>query len=216
MTDLPSDAGRERLIAGDRAGWLTPDEAADLVLLADLLGDPSTWAEPSAGLEDTIVQAVASAEPAMPKPPSIAARRSHPWRRRVALSAAAAIVLVTGAIVSFGGGTNAAFTADLTATALAPGARGSAAVTPNDGGFRISLRAGGLPPLTAGQYYEAWLKNATGTLVPIGTFSSSDSDITLWSGVSPKDFPTLTVTIEYADNDQASSGRVVLIGDAHP
>jgi hypothetical protein len=57
------------------------------------------------------------------------------------------------------------------------------------------------------------LKNAAGTLVPIGTFSSSDGHVTLWSGVSPKDFPTITVTIESPDNDQESSGRRVLVGE---
>jgi hypothetical protein len=36
--------------------------------------------------------------------------------------------------------------------------------------------------------------------------------VTLWAGVSPVDFPTLTVTIEAADGNQASSGRRVLLG----
>ena len=57
------------------------------------------------------------------------------------------------------------------------------------------------------------MKNAADTLVPIGTFSSSDGRITLWCGVSPKDFPTLTVTIEATDNEQTSSGRQVLVGE---
>jgi hypothetical protein len=59
------------------------------------------------------------------------------------------------------------------------------------------------------------LRNATGTLVPVGSFSSSDGRATLWSGVSPKDFPTITVTIEAPDNDQSSSGRRVLVGEVH-
>ena len=75
------------------------------------------------------------------------------------------------------------------------------------------LDAAGLPKLPAGEYYQAWLKNAAGTLVPIGTFSSSDGKVTLWSGVSPKEFSTISVTIEAADGDQGSSGRRVLTGD---
>jgi hypothetical protein len=51
--------------------------------------------------------------------------------------------------------------------------------------------------------------------VPIGTFSSSDGLVTLWSSVSPEQFPTITVTIEATDNQQGSSGRRVLIGDVH-
>ncbi len=37
--------------------------------------------------------------------------------------------------------------------------------------------------------------------------------MTLWSGVSPVDYPTLTVTIEEPDGNQASSGHRVLSGD---
>ena len=36
--------------------------------------------------------------------------------------------------------------------------------------------------------------------------------MTLWAGVSPHDFPTLTVTQEEADGNQASSGQRVLSG----
>jgi hypothetical protein len=36
--------------------------------------------------------------------------------------------------------------------------------------------------------------------------------VTLWAGVSPVDFSSLTVTRERADGDQASSGDRVLVG----
>jgi hypothetical protein len=75
--------------------------------------------------------------------------------------------------------------------------------------------ARGLPPLKNGEFHQAWLKDAAGTLVPIGTFSSSNDRVTLWSGVSPHHFSTLTVTIESNDNDQTSSGRRILVGDVH-
>ena len=103
--------------------------------------------------------------------------------------------------------------AQLRGTVSAPRAQASADITRNDAGFRITLDANGLPALRSGAYYQAWLKNAAGALVPIGTFSSSDGRVTLWSGLSPKDFPTLTVTIEATDNDQTSSGRQVLVGE---
>ena len=64
MNDRLTNEQREALIAGDCAGLLAPDEAADVALLAVLLGDPSTWAEPNAGLEDGVVQAVENAPPA--------------------------------------------------------------------------------------------------------------------------------------------------------
>ena len=47
--------------------------------------------------------------------------------------------------------------------------------------------------------------------MPIGTFNEG-REVTLWAGVSPKLFPTLTITREQADGDQASSGEKVLVG----
>jgi hypothetical protein len=63
MSERPTNEEREALIANEHAGALEPDEAAELALLADLLADLSTWTEPGAGLEDTVVQAVVNAEP---------------------------------------------------------------------------------------------------------------------------------------------------------
>jgi hypothetical protein len=219
MADRPTNQEREELIVGDRTG-LDPADAADLTLLAELLGDPSTWAEPPDALEDAVVHAVAAAEPG-------AARAIHrtrhtavarPRRPIFAVAAAAAVVAVgVGAmvVVAGRGGSGPDYEGELAAAAEAPGASATVDVTQNDSGFRITLDAEGLPDLLAGEFYQGWLKNSVGTLVPIGTFSSGDDRVTLWSGVSPADFPTLTVTIETADNDQNSSGRLVLAGEVH-
>jgi hypothetical protein len=48
-------------------------------------------------------------------------------------------------------------------------------------------------------------------LLPVGTFNEGRK-VTLWAGVSPKDFATLTVTRERADGDQTSSREQVLVG----
>jgi hypothetical protein len=72
-----------------------------------------------------------------------------------------------------------------------------------------------LPRLDNGQFYEAWLRNGAGVHVAIGTFNQGP-DVTLWAGVSPKDFPTIVVTAEQANGNPGSSGRVVLTGDARP
>jgi hypothetical protein len=231
MSERPTNDEREALIAGDRAGALEAAEAADVGLLAELLADPSMWAEPDAALEDSVVRAVADADadtdanaddPALTPVTQLMPSQSHrpeARRRRImwsALAAAAAIVIVVGAVGVIRSGSNPDFSAHLSATGVAPGAHASADITHNDAGFHISLDAHGLPPLAAGEYYQAWLKNSANGLVPIGTFSSSDARVTLWSGVSPRDFPTITVTIEAADNNQASSGRRVLVGTAQP
>jgi hypothetical protein len=199
------------LLAGDRAGTLDEDELADLTLVAELLVDPATWAEPSATLEDDVVEAVASAPDAAP------ARRSATRNRRrrtvfLAAAAAVAVAVPIGAVGAFGGGSRSDYRAALRGTALAPRASASAAIRRNDSGFRVTLDTHGLPALPRGEYYQAWLKNDTDDLVPIGTFSSGDGRVTLWSGVSPHDYPTMSVTIEQADNDQHSSGRRVLTG----
>jgi hypothetical protein len=92
-----------------------------------------------------------------------------------------------------------------------PAAAGSATLTKTDSGWRIELDATGLPRLDKGRFYQAWLRNDDGTLIPIGTFNEG-SDVVLWAGVPPPDFPTLTITEEAADGDQGSSGVRVLVG----
>ena len=67
------------------------------------------------------------------------------------------------------------------------------------------------PASTARRFYEACSRNSGGVLVPVGTFNEG-RDVTLWAGVSPKSFTTLTVTRERADGDQGSSGEKVLTG----
>ena len=81
----------------------------------------------------------------------------------------------------------------LTGTALAPAAHGHATLTKTRARWRIELTATGLPRRDEGRYSEAWLTNSHGTLVPVGTFDNA-VDITLWAGVPPTAFPTLTVT----------------------
>jgi anti-sigma-K factor RskA len=215
MTDRPTNEERERLIADARGGPLDSREAAELPLLADVLADSSTWAEPGPGLEDAVVGAVADAEQGTTKPPTPVARRharSRRWPRvLVSVAAAAVIATVVATVLVTRGGTSPDYKAQLTATGSAPPAH--ADITHNDAGFEIELYAERLPALGGGEFYQAWLKNSAGALVPIGTFSSSDGRVTLWSGVSPKDFPTFTVTIEEPDNDQTSSGRRVLTGE---
>jgi hypothetical protein len=185
----------------------------DLELLDDLLAHPSMWVEPPPELEDVVVWAVAGAAPTPAVP-----RTSRRRRRAAKLFAVAAVLaaaLVVGSTVVIGNSSNGDYAGELQATGLAPGAHASVVITHTDAGFRVHLDARRLPPLAHGEFYEAWMKDAEGTLVPIGTFSSSNGRVTLWSGVSPRDFPTLTITIEPSDNNQASSGQRVLMGDVH-
>ena len=121
------------------------------------------------------------------------------------------IVVAVGVVLRDSVTTTQRFHAALAATDLAPGASGNATLTKTASGWQIELDASGLQRLDDGRFYEAWLKNGAGVLVPIGTFNEGH-EVTLWAGVSPKEFTTLTVTRERADGDQTSSGEKVLVG----
>src|SRR6266487_4331541 len=140
-------------------------------------------------------------------------RRVRVPRRLVLIGAPAiAALAVAIGVVVFGSNTSSErFQASLAATELVPGAKGEATLTKTASGWRIELDATGLPRLGGGRFYEAWLRNTAGVLVPIGTFNEG-SKVMLWAGVSPKLFTTLTVTREQADGDQTSSGAKVLVG----
>ena len=150
-----------------------------------------------------------------------ARRHARPARgsRRVLLTGAAAAAVAAavaiGLVVSRSSTSGEQFRATLGATPTAPGASGEATLTKTSSGWRIELDASGLPRLDGGRFYEAWLRNRAGVLVPIGTFNEARK-VTLWAGVSPKEFPALTVTREQANGEQASSGRKVLVGIAKP
>ncbi len=151
----------------------------------------------------------------------IEAQRRTPTPRRtasgrlVAIGASAtalAAAIVAVVVVATSGTSHEQFHVALAATELAPAASGQATLTKTTSGWRIELDAGGLPRLENGRFYEAWLRNAAGVLVPVGTFNEG-RHVTLWSGVGPtKGFATLTVTRERADGDQTSSGEKVLVG----
>jgi Anti-sigma-K factor rskA len=140
------------------------------------------------------------------------ARRARTTRLAAAGSLVAAVAAAAIAVVVFSSGPSAQrFQAALGPTGLVTGAKGAATLTKTTSGWRIKLHATGLPRLDNGRFYEAWLKNDAGVLVPIGTFNEG-RHVTLWAGVSPIDFPTLSVTRERADGNQDSSGEKVLVG----
>jgi hypothetical protein len=140
-------------------------------------------------------------------------RRVRMSRRPVLVGAVATAVLTlaVGVPVFRSGSSGVRFHAALAATDLVPGARGAATLSKTSSGWRIDLNATGLPRLAGGRFYEAWLRDSAGVLVPIGTFNEGRK-VTLWAGVSPTSFTTLTVTREQADGDQTSSGEKVLVG----
>jgi hypothetical protein len=185
---------------------LTPAERAEIERIHHVLADEAVWMEPPARLQEAVVAAVAAESGA-----GIRRRRL----RLVLVGVAAAVLLAVGVTVGVQVSRDdpVQFAASLAGTELAPDATGDVTMTKTPSGWDIRLRATGLPRREDGEFYEAWLKDESGLLVPIGTFNDG-REVTLWAGVPPSTFSTLTVTQEVADGDQASSGRVVLIGEA--
>jgi hypothetical protein len=187
---------------------LTPAERAEIERISATLADPAVWAEPPLDLQERVVAAIAAESGGSAGP-----RR---WLRYAVGGVAAAVLLAIGVGVGIQvtrDDDQVQFAASLKATDLAPTASGDVTLTKTASGWRIELHATGLPRRADGEFYEAWLKDSSGRLVPIGTFNDG-RDVTLWAGVGPAAYPTLTITREVADGNQASSGQVVLVGHA--
>jgi hypothetical protein len=229
-----NDDDRIAYLAGDPTGPIDDDdERAALEGLRALLADPGLWDEPDPALEDAVVTAVTaeasapSAEGiAPPQPPGAATAKVIPmeprrrrWSRSLVVvgAAAATVIVVAAALLLSGRDTDDAesFAMSLEPTEEIPGASGRATLTRTDSGWRIELDATGLPRLDSGEFYQGWLRDEGGTLVPIGSFNEG-ADVVLWAGVSPLEFSTLTVTRESADGNQESSGVRVLVGTLAP
>ena len=214
---MTTDDDRVAYLAGEAEADIDDVTRADLDELRTLLADSAVWALPGPGLEDAIVAAIAAeaaqGSPTAPAAPAVARttrRRSHRTRNVLTAVAAAAVLGIGGYVVVSSGGDDATTEVSL-GPDLVPGASGTAEISQTDSGWRIELDATGLPRLDDGRFYQAWLKSDDGVAVPVGTFNEP-RDVVLWAGVSPVRFSTLTVTEEQADGDQASSGRLVLVG----
>ncbi len=226
----PSDDDRIAYLAGEPVESLSDADRADLDGLRSMLSSAAMWDEPDPGLEDRILGTIAdaaaqrapSSRAAAPAPDRPSRSRFGAFFRRPVIAfgslAAAAAVIAVVVVVALGGSSGPAqlrFAMVVHGTPLAPGAQGNASLTKTASGWRIELSATGLPHLQNGRYYQAWLKNAAGILVPIGTFNDA-RQVTLWSGVPVTQFRTLTVTQQQANGNPVSSGRKVLIGTATP
>jgi hypothetical protein len=217
----PSDDDRIAYLAGEPVESLPPNERAELNELRALLQSPSTWAEPDPTLEQRVTAAIeqeARSLGVQRRPRRVDRRRFGLRRPAFALAGVVAVVgaaVLVALLVNNTSPTAQRFAMVVSGTSLDPGAHGSATLTKTGSGWRIQLSAAGLPHLANGRYYQAWLKNAAGILVPVGTFNDA-KQVTLWSGVPVTQFRTLTVTQQLANGNPASSGRRALIGTIVP
>jgi Anti-sigma-K factor rskA len=209
---------RTAYLAGEDFASLSPAERAELDEVRSLLGSPATWEQPDPALENRVVAAIA--EQVADRPASARARKrwalpslrvGRPLYAFAGAAAAVAVAIAVAISVNTSSPAPRQFAMVVAGTPLAPTAHGSATLTKTDSGWRIALSASGLPHVTGGAFYEAWLKNARGVLVPVGTFNDA-RHVTLWAGVPPTEFPTLTVTRQRANGNPSSSGQRVLGG----
>lgn len=209
-----TDEDRIGYLSGDDGAALDAEDKAELDQLRQLLSTPSLWDEPPADMEDRVAAAIA-AERGLGSPPAyrLTVTRQPPRWRGTLLGIAAAIVITIGVGVGVSLTHRDQSGEHFSLALAAPNGGGTGRVdyTRTTSGWRVELVADSLPRLDSGRFYEAWMANTAGTLVPVGTFNEGHH-VTLWSGVSPRDYTTLTVTEEEADGNQASSGHRVLIG----
>lgn len=205
----------------------------EMARLGALLGDPNMWEAPDSADEDAIVAAIlaeagsapdltgrddgASAGSSLGDPDLsnvIPLSRARRWLAPVAAGVAAALVILAGfALVTAGDDEPEGVVLVLEGTDLAPGATAEAVIAPLRSGTRIVLDVRGLEPAEPGTYYEAWMRKDAEVGVSAGTFHlrGGDGAIELWSGVSPDDYPLVTVTVQ-REAESESSGVVVLRG----
>ena len=162
MNDDPQIA----YLAGDDNARVSPAERAEIDKLRDVLADPAVWVEPRADLQERIVATIAD---------SGTRRRSRAIRYAI-LGSAAAVVLAVGLAIGLNTGNESKpleYSASLRGTELAPKASGEVTLTKTASGWKIQLHALGLPRRDNGEFYEGWLKNDQGVLVPVGTFNQA-------------------------------------------
>jgi Anti-sigma-K factor rskA len=220
-----ADLDELRALLRAPAAWAEPDPGLEDRVVAAIAAEAgATGRTTETGATRRTAEAGATGravETGAPEPataPVRKRRRLTLWRPAYALGAAALAVAVAVVIVVSAGSSGPSalhFAMVLNGTSLAPGAHGNASLTKTTAGWRIGLDATGLPRLADGRYYQAWLKNAQGILVPVGTFNEPDH-VTLWAGVPATSFPTLTVTLQQANGNPASSGKRVLVGTIRP
>ncbi len=117
----------------------------------------------------------------------------------IGAAATAVLVVAVGLSVFSSDASPERFRAALGPTSLVPDASGEATLTKTSSGWRIELDATGLPRLENGRFYQAWLRNAVGVGVPIGTFNEGARRDSLGGCLADR--------LHDADRDPRAGGR---------
>jgi hypothetical protein len=134
-------------------------------------------------------------------------------RSRLALAGAVAALAAVALVLAVRGGDDAPAPAPRTTLALRalPGVPGRASLT--IAGADAQLRGSGLPPSGAHDYYEAWLADARGRMVSMGTFrvaADGRVDVHMAVAVDLGRYALVDVSREPDDGDPGHSATSVL------
>jgi len=188
---------------------------AEFAGVASELQAPATWNGPPSSLRQAILSRVR--DQAKAAAPSKAKRRRSRWGRLAwaipvaAVSAAIFTVVIVAVDRAMLPGPQPGETYVATGTQLAPGATATVVVSTNPPGFSLRVQASGLPAAAPGSYYSAWLHGPRG-VVPLGSFHQHQQggSVTLWSGVDPKDYTNLVITLQ-AEGEPPNPSAVVVM-----
>ncbi len=142
----------------------------------------------------------------------------HRWRARLrrppavlALAATLLALVVAGVLLARVGSDDAASPSTTLALRPLPGVRGEARLT--IAGADAQLRGSGLRPSGAHDYYEAWLADARGRMISMGSFRvgrDGQVDAHMPVAVDVSRYQLVDVSLEPDDGDPAHSQRSVL------
>ncbi len=141
------------------------------------------------------------------RPPARDRRRRRSWRLGVAGATAVAAVALAF-VITRGEDRPGATTLALHGLAGVPG-RASLTIA----GAQAELRGSGMPPSGAHDYYEAWLGDARGRMVPMGTFRvrrDGTVDARMTVAVDLRRYRLVDVSLEPDDGNPAHSSRSVM------
>ena len=187
-----------------------PDEPAFSSDIEEMLADPITWAEAREEIGQSLIAAVMD-DDRLPVAGSSAdvVTREKPVRAWVGAVAAVALIALVWAQT---GTDPAAEPPSFSLVATSSDVDATARAGPAAAGWWIRLEAGGLAGAPEGTFYEGWVHDGV-SWVSVGTFHMRDpGPVSLWSGVSLREFSHLVVTLESVDGDPAPSHDVVLEG----
>ncbi|VAW07893.1 hypothetical protein MNBD_ACTINO02-368 [hydrothermal vent metagenome] len=180
------------------------------------LASQSMWAEPPAGLEDSIVAAIMHSTETADAPPAMASSTEHWWegRRMVAiLGAVAAVTILLVGIFASQRGTEPDWSVALVGTDGAPGAVATVVgFNATSGGTRVIIETDGLDSAPEGFVYQLWFSKADGD-VSAGTFVDA-SRVELSVGINRSEFPAVWVGLQPVGSDSASDAKALLVSTA--